>query len=69
MGRGTRASSAPSRVTTRGCSGGYVWDATAGDHVVRVRATDGDGATQTDAVAPPAPNGATGWPSRRLRVR
>ena len=25
-----------------------VWDATAGDHVVRVRATDGDGATQTE---------------------
>ncbi len=45
------------------------WEATAGDHVVRVRATDGEGETQTDAVAPPAPDGATGWPTRRLRVR
>ena len=46
-----------------------VWEATAGEHVVRVRATDGDGVTQTDEVAPPAPDGATGWPSRRVRVR
>ena len=45
------------------------WDATPGDHVVRVRATDGDGATQTEEIAPPAPNGATGWHTRRLRVR
>ena len=46
-----------------------VWDATAGDHVVRVRATDGDGATQTEEIARPAPNGATGWHTRRVRVR
>ena len=46
-----------------------VWDATAGDHVVRVRATDGDGDTQTEEIARPAPNGATGWHSRRVRVR
>jgi DMSO/TMAO reductase YedYZ molybdopterin-dependent catalytic subunit len=45
------------------------WDATPGDHVARVRAADGDGVTQTEQMAPPAPNGATGWHSRRIRVR
>ncbi len=38
-----------------------LWTPTAGRHVLRVRATDGDGETQTDRVAPPAPSGATGW--------
>lgn len=36
------------------------WDATPGDHEVRVRATDGDGVTQTEELASPAPDGATG---------
>jgi len=44
------------------------WDATPGDHEVRVRATDGDGETQTDRTAPPAPDGATGWHLRRFTV-
>ena len=44
------------------------WDAIPGDHTIRVRATDGQGATQTDAVAAPAPDGATGWHSRRVTV-
>jgi DMSO/TMAO reductase YedYZ molybdopterin-dependent catalytic subunit len=39
----------------------YQWDATPGRHRVRVRATDGTGAVQTSAEAPPAPDGATGW--------
>jgi len=38
----------------------YRWDATAGDHRLAVRATDGTGATQTSRVTPPAPDGATG---------
>jgi DMSO/TMAO reductase YedYZ molybdopterin-dependent catalytic subunit len=38
----------------------YPWDATPGTHRLAVRATDGDGSTQTAAVAPPAPSGATG---------
>lgn len=38
----------------------YRWDATAGDHTLAVRATDGTGATQTSRITPPAPNGATG---------
>ncbi|MCA1655967.1 MAG: molybdopterin-dependent oxidoreductase [Pseudonocardiaceae bacterium] len=32
-----------------------------GEHRVQVRATDASGYTQTDALAPPAPDGATGW--------
>ena len=45
-----------------------VWDATPGEHVVRVRAIDGDGEVQTDEVASPAPDGATGLHARRLVV-
>jgi DMSO/TMAO reductase YedYZ molybdopterin-dependent catalytic subunit len=37
-----------------------VVDVGAGDHQVRVRATDGTGATQTEMEAPPRPDGATG---------
>ncbi|HET9260811.1 MAG TPA: molybdopterin-dependent oxidoreductase [Acidimicrobiia bacterium] len=38
------------------------WDvADTGRHVLRCRATDGDGYTQTEEEAPPAPDGATGW--------
>ncbi len=35
-------------------------EVTAGDHAVRVRATDGTGTTQTGTTAPPRPDGATG---------
>lgn len=38
-----------------------VWDATPGTHQVQVRATDGDGVTQTEEIAPVAPDGATGY--------
>jgi molybdopterin-dependent oxidoreductase-like protein protein len=37
------------------------WDAVAGKHEIRVRATDGSGETQTEQLADVAPNGATGW--------
>ena len=37
------------------------WTAVEGNHVIRVRATDASGYTQTSDVAPPAPSGATGW--------
>ena len=36
------------------------WEATAGQHQIRVRAVDGDGRTQTAEIAAPAPDGATG---------
>ncbi len=44
------------------------WDATAGDHTLHVRAIDADGLPQTGEVAPPAPDGATGHHTVRLRV-
>ncbi|HEY5249454.1 MAG TPA: molybdopterin-dependent oxidoreductase [Dermatophilaceae bacterium] len=37
------------------------WDAVRGSHTLTVRATDTEGVTQTQAQAPPAPDGATGW--------
>ena len=39
----------------------YEWDAKPGDHTLKVRATDGDGETQTDKKGPPHPGGATGY--------
>lgn len=45
------------------------WEAPPGEHVLRVRATTLDGEVQTDAVAPPAPDGATGHHARRVRVQ
>ncbi|WP_411267265.1 molybdopterin-dependent oxidoreductase [Actinoplanes sp. KI2] len=46
----------------------YPWQATAGNHTIRVRATDGAGQTQTSTPADPAPNGATGWHSVQVTV-
>jgi len=39
----------------------YAWTATPGKHVVRVRATDRTGETQTETPTRPDPNGARGW--------
>ena len=44
------------------------WDAPIGDHVIRVRATDGSGQTQTEIPTEPAPDGATGWLGVVVRV-
>jgi DMSO/TMAO reductase YedYZ molybdopterin-dependent catalytic subunit len=41
----------------------WAWDATPGLHSLRVRATDGTGATQTALEASPVPDGASGWDS------
>jgi DMSO/TMAO reductase YedYZ molybdopterin-dependent catalytic subunit len=38
----------------------HSWEATPGDHRLRVRATDGDGEVQTDEVTRPDPDGARG---------
>lgn len=38
----------------------YRWEASAGSHRVKVRATDAEGEVQTDELAPPRPDGATG---------
>jgi DMSO/TMAO reductase YedYZ molybdopterin-dependent catalytic subunit len=47
----------------------WEWDATRGDHVIEARATDATGYTQTRALAPPEPNGATGYPTINVMVQ
>jgi DMSO/TMAO reductase YedYZ molybdopterin-dependent catalytic subunit len=44
------------------------WEATAGDHVISVRATDGEGEVQTDERTRPAPDGARGHHTIRVTV-
>jgi DMSO/TMAO reductase YedYZ molybdopterin-dependent catalytic subunit len=46
----------------------YRWDATAGDHRLTVRATDGTGEVQTDRVTRPPPDGARGHHSIDVTV-
>jgi len=46
----------------------YDWDATPGDYTIQVRATDGNGETQTAAEAPPHPSGATGYHTIEVSV-
>ena len=46
-----------------------VWPAAPGRHTLKVRATDASGQVQTDAVAAPAPDGATGHHTVDVRVR
>ena len=43
-------------------------DLDSGIYQVRVRATDGEGETQTQDSAPPRPDGATGWHTRTINV-
>ncbi|MCU1479208.1 MAG: oxidoreductase [Subtercola sp.] len=45
------------------------WQATSGDHVVAVRATDASGYTQTTDQAPPAPSGSTGLHTIQFTVQ
>ncbi len=44
------------------------WEATPGDHILRVRATDGSGEVQTDMRTPPPPDGARGHHTVRVTV-
>jgi len=44
------------------------WEPPAGDYVIRVRATDSTGETQTPVRTDVAPNGATGWHAIPVRV-
>jgi DMSO/TMAO reductase YedYZ molybdopterin-dependent catalytic subunit len=43
-------------------------DATPGKHTIQVRATDKTGAAQTEEIAPPDPDGATGYHTRTITV-
>ena len=47
----------------------WEWDATSGGHVLEARATDKTGYTQTSTLAPPEPNGASGYPMVSVPVR
>ncbi len=47
----------------------YPWAATTGTHSIRVRAVDAEGNVQTDAVAAPAPDGASGYHEVSVKVR
>ncbi len=44
------------------------WTATEGDHLIRCRAISADGEVQTSERARPAPDGASGWHERFIRV-
>jgi sulfite oxidase len=44
------------------------WSPTAGKYTIQVRATDKDGSTQTAELAPPDPDGATGYHTRTVTV-
>jgi DMSO/TMAO reductase YedYZ molybdopterin-dependent catalytic subunit len=46
----------------------YRWEATPGDHLLRVRATDGTGEVQTAEESRPAPDGARGHHTIRVTV-
>ncbi len=46
----------------------YRWQATPGEHTLRVRATDGDGVVQTDERSRPDPDGARGHHTIRVRI-
>jgi DMSO/TMAO reductase YedYZ molybdopterin-dependent catalytic subunit len=46
----------------------YDWDARPGEYVLKVRATDGENATQTEKPTPPHPSGATGYHTIRVAV-
>ncbi|MFK4851562.1 molybdopterin-dependent oxidoreductase [Microbacterium sp. ZW T6_19] len=45
------------------------WTAESGSHEIECRAIGADAVTQTDAAAPPAPDGATGWHRITIAVR
>lgn len=46
----------------------YEWDARPGEYTIQVRATDGEGETQTEEKAEPIPSGATGYHTVEVTV-
>ena len=60
----------PSASADTWCQWVHDWDAAEkGDHTVQVRATDGTGTPQTEVVAAPAPDGASGYDSITVTVQ
>jgi DMSO/TMAO reductase YedYZ molybdopterin-dependent catalytic subunit len=47
----------------------YDWEAEPGEYTLKVRATDGEGETQTEEEAAPQPSGATGYHTIRVTVQ
>ncbi|MGH3724924.1 MAG: molybdopterin-dependent oxidoreductase [Mycobacterium sp.] len=46
----------------------FPWQSTPGEHIITARATDRSGEVQTDQIASPVPDGATGYPKRLVTV-
>jgi DMSO/TMAO reductase YedYZ molybdopterin-dependent catalytic subunit len=46
----------------------YDWEAEPGEYTLKVRATDGEGETQTEEEAAPQPSGATGYHTKKTTV-
>ena len=44
------------------------WEAKAGDYIIAVRASDGEGNVQPEQYVPIEPNGAEGWHTINVRV-
>jgi DMSO/TMAO reductase YedYZ molybdopterin-dependent catalytic subunit len=57
----TEATLAPTVSADTWVQWSWRWDATPGDHQLRVRATDATGQTQPSQPRPPEPDGAQGW--------
>jgi DMSO/TMAO reductase YedYZ molybdopterin-dependent catalytic subunit len=64
--RQAKLAAVPGLDTWRQWSAG--WDAPPGTHRIEARATDATGYTQTGLIAPPEPNGATGYPIVTVNV-
>jgi DMSO/TMAO reductase YedYZ molybdopterin-dependent catalytic subunit len=64
-----RATLAPTASLDTWVQWSWRWEATVGEHTLRVRATDATGATQPSQPRPVAPDGATGWHSVQVTVR
>jgi DMSO/TMAO reductase YedYZ molybdopterin-dependent catalytic subunit len=47
----------------------FPFEAVEGKHTMRIRVTDGTGAVMPKEERSPLPDGATGWPARRFRVK
>ena len=46
----------------------FPFEAVAGKHAIKIRATDGNGEVATSEERSPLPDGATGWPRRSFKV-